>query len=127
MSEYIFNPNSIKTQVLSINNFYCVKGKEDFLDKNGLPSKHQDSSDVLAKKIIKDGGQPQYYIKVSNINKLYNPVNVIQEEKAHSFLDNVCRPSDRFKSVNSKVFDLYLNFLSTKNTAWLYKAEREMI
>jgi hypothetical protein len=127
MNEYIFNPNSTKTLVSTTNEYYCVKDKEDFLDNGGLPRKNQDSDDVLAKKIIKDGGQPQYYIKVSNINKLYNPVNVIQEEKAYSFLDNVCRPSDRFKSVNSKVFDLYLNFLSTKNTAWLYKAEREMI
>jgi hypothetical protein len=75
MSDYIFNPNSSKTAVSSANDYYCVKGKEDFLDTNGLPRKNQDSNDVLAKKILKEGGQPQYYIKVSNINKLYNPVN----------------------------------------------------
>lgn len=127
MNDYIFTPKETIHNTRETNEYYCVKGKQDYLDSNNCPRKTSDDKEVLAKKIIKDGSQPQYFIKISNLNKLYNPVSAIQEEKAHSFLDNVCRPSDRFRSVNSRVFELYINFLTTKNTAWLYKAEREMI
>ncbi len=34
--------------------------------------------------------------------------------------------SQLIKEVNAKVFDLYINFLATKNTAWLNNAEREL-
>ena len=31
-----------------------------------------------------------------------------------------------FSKVNQRVFDMYLNFLRTKNIAWLNNAEREL-
>jgi hypothetical protein len=128
MDSYIFNPNTKSHQTeIAQPKYYCLVGNEDFIDPEGLPRKTKDCIDVLAKCITRDGGQPQYYIKLANTNKLYNPINIFTGEKASSFLDNVCRPTDRFKSVNQKVFTMYTQFLSSKNILWLHKAERETI
>lgn len=122
---FIFKPtdkiNETTTQ------YYCLSGNEDTLDSDGFPVVKKDSKLVLAKKINQTDSQSQYYIKISNQNKLFNPLEGGLEDKSYSIIDNVCRPSDKFKSVNPNVFNLYLNFLSSKNTAWLNKAEREMI
>lgn len=107
--------------------YYCLAGHEDNLDENGFPMTNTDSKLVLAKRVDQTDSSPQYYIKISNQNKLFNPLEGGLADKSYSIVDNVCRPSDKFRSVNSNVFNLYLNFLSSKNTSWLNKAEREMI
>lgn len=106
--------------------FYCIIGSEEFLDNNSNPrvSKENDSR-VLAKKILRDDGSVKFTIKTNASGKLQNPVSIYGTEKTNNFLDRVCRSSDKFKEVNMKTFDLYINFLKTKNTAWLNNAERE--
>jgi len=128
MDNFIFNPKQDNEQISEYNNtYYCIKDQEDFIDEEGYPRSNNDSKKVLAKKIIKRESQPQYYIKISNNNKLFNPLSSGLEEKSYSIVDNVCRPSDKFRSVNNKVFMLYLSFLMSKNITWLTKAEREII
>lgn len=125
MEDFIFSP---KNQIESTStDYYCLSGTEDFIDDNNFPRKKSDSKDVLAKKIVRPNSKAQYFIKISNSNKLFNPLSGGLEEKSYSIVDNVCRPSDKFRSVNAKIFDLYLNFLSSKNVLWLNSAEREMI
>lgn len=126
MSEsFIFQPTDKVYQTKT--SYYCLVGNEDNLDDNGFPVVTKDSKLVLAKRVDQTDSQPQYYVKISNQNKLFNPLDSGLEDKAYSIVDNVCRPADKFKSVNANVFNLYLNFLSSKNTSWLNKAEREMI
>jgi hypothetical protein len=125
MDDFIFKPTS--KQDVTISQYYCMVGNQDYTDDSGLPRLKNDSSLTLAKKIEKTDAQPQFFIKISNQNKLFNPLDSGLEDKSYSIVDNVCRPSDKFKSVNSTVFAMYLNFLSSKNIAWLNKAEREMI
>jgi hypothetical protein len=52
-------------------------------------------------------------------------MSIYGQENNSTFLDRVCRASGKFKDVNYKTFDLYVNFLKTKNVAWLHNAERE--
>ena len=125
MSDFIFSPTEKVESKTSF--FYCLKGNEDFLDNDGFPSLSKENKYVLAKKVIKTDAQPQFFIKISNNNKLFNPLDAGPEDRSYSIVDNVCRPSDKFRSVNEKVFNMYLSFLSSKNTAWLNKAEREII
>jgi len=125
MDNFIFNPTN-KIDETIVNN-YCLTGYEDFIDSDGFPQINTESNKVLAKKITKTGSSPQFYIKISNQNKLFNPLDGGLEDRAYSIVDNVCRPSDKFKAVNQQVFILYLSFLTSKNIAWLNKAEREMI
>ena len=68
----------------------------------------------------------KYVIKLSNNGKLYNPISVLGEEKTFTFLDKICRSNNRFKTVNEKAFNWYIQFLRSKNLAWFYNAEREM-
>jgi hypothetical protein len=43
------------------------------------------------------------------------------------FLAKIGKNEWSFKSVNKDIFDKYVNFLRTKNIAWLNNAERDMI
>lgn len=125
MDNFIFSPKE-KKDSMNIE-YYCMKGFETHTDKDGYPQLDKDSKNALAKKIEKPESQPQYFIKISNSNKLFNPLGSGLEDKSYSIVDNVCRPSDKFRSVNEKVFIMYLNFLSSKNISWLTRAEREII
>lgn len=123
---FTFNPIPDKKDTVT-SDLYCLKGNEDFVDNDGYPNLIKDSNKVLAKKITRTNSQPQYFIKLSNNHKLFNPLGAGLEDRAYSIIDNVCRPSDKFKAVNENVFIMYLNFLSSKNLSWLNKAERETI
>lgn len=126
MSDFIFEQKpEIETETL--NEYYCSIGSEEFLDSDNNPrvSKEADSR-VLAKKISRDDGSARYSIKLNNTGKLQNPGSMYGKEQPNSFLDRVCRSQNKFKEVNPKVFGLYVNFLRTKNVAWLHNAEREM-
>jgi hypothetical protein len=125
MDDFIFSPKQ-KTDSTDTN-YYCMTGSENYTDGDGFPRSEKDGKNVLAKRVSKTDSQPQYFIKISNSNKLFNPLGSGLDEKSYSIVDNVCRPSDKFRSVNEKVFNLYLNFLSTKNISWLTRAEREII
>jgi hypothetical protein len=106
--------------------FYSIVGSEEFLDSNSNPRvSNENDTRVLAKKIIRDDGSVKFTIRTNATGKLQNPVSIYGSEKTNNFLDRVCRSSDKFKEVNMKTFDLYINFLKTKNIAWLNNAERE--
>jgi hypothetical protein len=54
-------------------------------------------------------------------------MGMFSEGKSEKFLSKIGRKEYNFKQVNQEIFDMYLNFLSTKNIAWLNNAEREMV
>ena len=124
---FIFNPlNDAEQLALEKNEFYSSMGSQDYLDDQNYPriSKENDKR-ILAKKITREDGSIKYSIKLTNNGKMQNPLSMYGVEKDNTFLDRVCRSNDKFKEVNYKVFDLYINFLKTKNIAWLHNAERE--
>jgi hypothetical protein len=127
MSEnYLFTPKKDHRLSDTISKFFCLEQDCDFIDEDNLYRKNIDDNTVLAKSINKEN-HIIYQIKISNNNELFNPFSKFDREKSYSFLDNVVRPSNKFINTNKSVFDYYLKFLSTKNNAWLIKAERERL
>ena len=126
MSNFIFEHNPGKKEISDIK-YYTMIGTEDYVDDDGYPrTNNENNHNVVAKAITKDNGKIRYTIKIGTNNKLMNPISIYGKEKESAFLDSVCRASNKFIDVNLKIFELYLNFLKTKNTSWLYNAEREM-
>lgn len=105
--------------------FYTLAGQEDFYQDN-LPCRNIEDQHVYAKKIKKIDGKYKYSIKLTNNGKLYNPISIYGEEKINTFLDRICKSSNKFKTVNEKAFNFYLQFLTSKNIAYYYNAEREV-
>lgn len=124
MDNFIFNPTKHSKETSLEKQYFSLPKSADYTDDNGYPRQKDESQNTLAKKIINDN-TIFYYIKSSTSNQLYNPFSKLDREKSYSFLDNVVRPSDKFLSVNQKVFNNYLKFITTNNIAWLNLAERE--
>ena len=103
---------------------FTVAGEEN-ITLNNMPMRTKEDNKVYAKKIQKKDGSFKYMIKTSKDGKFFNPVSIYGEEKPNTFLDNVCKSNDKFRSVSEKTFQWYLKFLSTKKENWLIHAERE--
>jgi hypothetical protein len=124
MDNYIYNPGVDKNSV--VNEFYTLVGLEDFVDLNNNPRLNKETDDnIFAKKTVRADSSVRYSVRLSKDGKIYNPMSIYGQETNSTFLDRVCRASGKFKDVNYKTFDLYVNFLKTKNVAWLHNAERE--
>lgn len=121
----IFQPNPQKNLETKEIEFYTLVGKHKFIDEDKNPRLTKDGDNVFAKKIITNNIK-KYYIKVGTYGKVYNPIGLFSEGTANKFLARAGKKAWEFKEVNSKVFDMYIKFLKTKNIAWLNNAEREM-
>jgi len=106
--------------------FYTMLGEHDFIDSSNKPQVKKESSKVVAKSVSKNGNN-KFYIKIGTYGRIFNPIGLFSEGKNEKFIAKIGKKEFEFKEVNQKVFDLYLNFLSTKNIAWLNNAEREMV
>lgn len=122
--EFVLNQ---KQDVSSRNEYYTLVGNGDFIDEYKNSRANQDNySKILAKKILREDQSIRYSIRITNAGKLYNPISIYGEEKQSTFLDRVCKTEPKFRDVNLKAFNLYLNFLNTKNLSYLHNAEREL-
>lgn len=128
MSNFIFNNDSIytKNNLDSENQelFYTLSGLEEFVDEEQFPRSTSEDN-TFAKKILRKNGTPKHMIRLASNGKLFNPVSIYGMEENKTFLDRICRSNKKFKEVNTKVFDLYIKFLQSKNISWLNNAERE--
>tara|TARA_B100000085_G_C18548217_1_gene514770 strand:+ start:176 stop:568 length:393 start_codon:yes stop_codon:yes gene_type:complete len=104
--------------------FFTLSGDEEFTLQD-TPRRHKEDPQVYAKRIQRKDGTYRLSIRTSSDGKLYNPMSIYGEEKKSTLLDNICKSNDKFRTVNPKAFDLYVQFLSSKNLAYLYNAERE--
>lgn len=128
MDNFIFKPSSLFTK--KSNNeetveYYTLRDNNSFIDDSNRARTTEENSSVLAKKTTRKNGTIKYSIRLGNNGKFYNPVSIYGQEKTHTFLNRICRSNDRFKEVGQKVFNMYLEFLNTKNISWLINAERE--
>lgn len=114
-----------KTAPVRTSECYTILGHQDYLDDIERPRVNNED-DALAKAVSVDNKPQRFYIKVGTYGKIYNPIGLYSEGQSKKFLAKIGRKEFEFKEVNQKIFDLYVNFLSTKNTAWLNNAEREM-
>lgn len=121
---FVPDKNKAKTNTRDLE-LYTIIGQHKFLDKDKNPRLDTENDKVYAKKTCIDSND-RYYIKVGTYGKIYNPIGLYSEGTASKFLSKIGKKAWEFKEVNSKVFDMYVNFLRTKNIAWLNNAEREM-
>lgn len=89
--------------------------------ENGFPCT-EDKEKEMAKIIYVN--PPKYYVKVDSSGMLYNPMGLYEEGLLNK--DLKYKKQWDYREVNKKVFNLYINFLKTKNQAWLTSANREM-
>jgi hypothetical protein len=123
----IFHINHQKKQNEKKEEYYTVVGEQDFFkDKTKIPCLYKEEKS-LAKKITNlDTNSSKYYIKVGMYGRPYNPIGMYSEGQSAKFLTKAGKPQYTFKEVNEKTFSFYINFLTTKNTAWLSNTEREL-
>lgn len=107
--------------------YYTILGSQDFFqDDTKIPCVSTEDK-ALAKKITNlDTKSSKYYIKVGMYGRPYNPIGLYSEGQSTKFLTKAGKPQYIFKEVNEKTFLFYINFLTTKNTAWLSNTEREL-
>jgi hypothetical protein len=125
--DFIFNPNANKPVATQRKEaLYCFLGEHEFLDEDNNPRITKENSKVLAK-IVSTSISSRYYIKTGTYGRIYNPIGMYSEGKEGKFLAKIGKNEWNFIEVNKGIFDQYVNFLRTKNIAWLNNAERELI
>lgn len=124
MKEEIFEIKKDKPVDKSEYSYYTVLGSHSSLDTSGNPIV-EDKKNALAY-MKENNGEKQYYLKVGLYGKVFNPIGLYSEGKQNKFLSKIGKEEYVFTRVNEKVFDMYVNFLRTKNIAWLNNAEREL-
>lgn len=128
MEDYIFtqaSPNPLPNTSTVEVRMYTVLGEHDFIDNDNYPRVEPESVKALAKTIV-SGRRTRYFVKMGAYGALFNPMGMFSEGKQNKFLAKIGKNEFEFKEVNSRIFDLYLNFLTSKNIAWLNNAQREM-
>ena len=78
-------------------------------------------------KVTYTGTKARYYVKRSGSGKFFNPIGTYTEGRHTKQLRHAGKAEWEFKEVNNRVFINYLNFLRSRNLAWLLNAEREAI
>lgn len=128
-SEFIFSPkqtHSPRQDSSTENTYYTVIGMQNYLDSNKRPILNNETDKCFAKCITTDDNT-KYYIKIGTYGKVFNPIGMYSEGNSNKFLSRSGKNEYNFKQVNLDVFNMYLNFLSTKNLAWLNNAERALM
>ena len=103
---------------------YTVFGKHDWLDDDGFPRLDSEGTDTYAKAIA-GNERIKFFVKRGRHGRLYNPIGLYSEGTANKQLRHAGKPEWEFKETTERTFDFYINFLKTKNSAWLSNAERE--
>lgn len=106
--------------------YYTIIGDHDYIDNKNNPRINNNNKNVLAKSIEYASGNTKFFLKLGDHGKIYNPIGLYSEGTSNKFISKIGRKAWEFTEVSPKVFDLYINFLRTKNIAWLRNAEREM-
>ena len=133
MTSFIINKDK-EPDELPLVHVYTFSGEQDFFDDDGFPmidlgedfdDDFFQEEDAYAIKISK-GRKINYYVKRGKYGKLFNPIGMYSEGRKGQQMRHAGRPEWRFEPTNEKIFNYYINFLKTKNSAWLNNAEREI-
>jgi hypothetical protein len=106
--------------------YFTLIGDNDFVDDQNRPRSNEENNKTVAKSIAVNNYPARYYIKVGLYGKIFNPIGLYSEGKNTKFLSKIGKKEFEYKEVNQKIFEMYVNFLKTKNVAWLNNAEREL-
>jgi len=109
-----------------------VKGRLIF---SGAEIIEADSDDCYAKQVLikhernkgKDTNyQVNYFIKIGVNGQIFNPWGMYSEGTQSDYAKTLGKPQWSFAKVTKRCFEFYINFLQSRNTAWLNNAEREL-
>lgn len=116
----------IQSQTLSKNQniFYTTIGQHTDVDSQGFPITYTEEDSCA--KLSQNNNRNRYFIKIDTYGKPYNPIGMYSENQINKFSSKAGKKIYTFKETNEKAFNHYINFLKTKNLAWLRNAEREM-
>ena len=85
----------------------CFSKKEEILNANGST-------------------RQRYFVKVGTDGSIFNPWGLFSEGTQSNYAKRMGKSRWNFKEVNKRCFELYNNFLESRNQAWLANAEREI-
>jgi hypothetical protein len=107
---------------------YAFYGKHDWLDDDGFPrlANHSFDASQVHAKLVNAESRKKYYIRIGQYGKPFNPIGLYSEGTEYKHRNHTGKPAWELKTVSKKAFELYINFLKTKNIAWLRNAEREL-
>lgn len=105
--------------------FYTIFGSHDFLNDRGFPQQDEESTSTFAKKVSTNKRNPLYYVRGSSDGHFYDPLGMYDERKHNKFKGHHGKFHFDYIEVNERTFNFYLNYLKTKNKAYLLNAERE--
>jgi len=97
----------------------------DAEDEKGNPIHAEELEEAYAKS-LRANGKISYFVKRSGDGRLFNPISLYSEFQ-HSKDTHARSELRKWAQVDYKTFMHYLKFLSTRNTAWLTTAQRELI
>ncbi len=126
MQNEIFKINKDHNQETYKYVYYTLFGIHSELDKDGNPITSDEKKGYAYVRINDQNNSEQYYLKIGLYGKIFNPMGLYSEGRENKFLSKIGKNEYNFTKVNKKVFDMYINFLRTKNIAWINNAEREL-
>lgn len=106
--------------------FYTTMEDRSELDEQGFPITSDENHACAKKNYNSKTFTSRTFIKVDSYGRAYNPIGMYSENQINKFSAKAGKKTYNFKEVNDKVFNYYINFLRTKNQAWLRNTEREM-
>lgn len=111
---------------------YTIIGKQEYLEENKYPCLHLKVQEALGHKDayaikISVGDRTKYYVKRGSDGRIFNPIGLFSEGTSTKQIKHAGKGVWNFKEIKADVFDLYINFLLTKNVSYLKNAERELI
>lgn len=92
--------------------YFTIKGKQDFWDKNGYPAQNEANYLTYAKRT-----GTKLLLRIDDRGEFINPVGLYAQKNK----------LDRFIVVPPKAFESYLNFLKTKNNVHFIQATRNVV
>lgn len=126
MENDCFKINKNKKEIVYSYKYYTIFGSHTDLDKDNNPIIDNEKMAMAYSRVSEETSDEQYFLKVGLYGKIFNPIGLFSEGKQNKFLSKIGKNEYNYTRVNKKVFDMYLNFLRTKNIAWLNNAEREL-
>jgi len=121
MEPYIFQQKPVDNteEETQTSSFYTSLNHADFIDEEGFPRMKE-----LGDKVYAKTSNDKYYI-LSNGNHIYNPYDTVFMQKIKKDLYN--KKFIRFIKVSKEVFDMYLEFLKTRNLSWFNNVQRKAL
>jgi len=120
------------------NQYYCLLGKQDYIDEYGNPRVTEMDDDRVVAKAVQSKRPKhfndtktyyRFYIKMNPNSQMFNPIDYhssIQDKSLFAHVNQVCKHTWQFKEVDKSIFDKYILFLKTKNIQTLKDIERQI-